>query len=93
MVKIVEGVIASNKALKDLCVTISFQAGKSVQSEFHPVKDALLEWQRLRGDACVKLEIEYEAEEAIWHPSGRRLSCFGWTKSTQISKSGCCSRL
>jgi hypothetical protein len=66
MIKVVEGVAASNKALKGLAVTVSFQAGENVQSEFYRVKDALLDWQRLRGAACAALELEYQAEEPIW---------------------------
>jgi len=66
VIKIVEGLAASNKALKGLAVAVSFQPGENVQSEFYRVKDALLDWKRLRGGACAALEIEYQAEESIW---------------------------
>jgi hypothetical protein len=67
MIKVVEGVAGSNKALKGLAVAVSFQAGENVQSEFYQVKDALLDWQHLRGEACAALELEYQADESIWN--------------------------
>ena len=66
MIKVVEGVTASNKALKGLAVTVSFQEGESVQSEFYPVKEALLDWHGLYGEACGALELEYLADEPLW---------------------------
>ena len=66
MVKIVRGLAASNKALKGLAVTVTFQGGESVQTEFYSVKDALLDWQRAQGQACAALELEYIAEESSW---------------------------
>ena len=66
MIKVVEGVAASNKAQKGLAIQVTFQEGESVQSEFYRVKDALLDWQRLRGTACAALELEYQAEESAW---------------------------
>ena len=66
MIQVVEGVAASDKAKKGLAIKVSFQEGESVQSEFYRVKDALLDWQRLRGEACAALELEYQAEQSIW---------------------------
>ena len=66
MVKIVRGLAASNKALKGLAVTVTFQGGDSVQTEFYSVKDALLDWQRTQDQSCAALELEYIAEESSW---------------------------
>jgi hypothetical protein len=66
MIKLVEGIAASNKALKGLALKVSFQEGETVQTEFYGVKDALLDWQRVHGASCGALEIEYQADESRW---------------------------
>ena len=66
MIRIVEGLAASNKGRKGLAVTVTFQEGESVETEFYPVKDALLDWRRSRGEHCAALELEYQTEESSW---------------------------
>jgi hypothetical protein len=66
MIKLVEGIAASNKSLKGLALKVTFQEGETVQTEFYRVKDALLHWQRAQGAACGALEIEYQADESSW---------------------------
>jgi hypothetical protein len=66
MIKVIEGKSASNKALKGLAVTVTFQAGENVQTEFGAVKEALLNWWRSHGEACAALELEYRAGEDSW---------------------------
>ena len=66
MIKFVEGIAASNKALKGLAVKVTIQASETVQTEFDSVKDALLGWLRTHGDGCGAFEIEYEAGESSW---------------------------
>src|SRR5579864_5057090 len=66
VIKLVEGIAASNKALKGLAVKVTFQAKETVHTEFEPVKDALVNWLRTHGAACGALEIEYEAGESSW---------------------------
>ncbi|SRR5258706_9932855 len=67
MISVTEGVAARNKALYGLAISVSFQEGESVQSEFYKIKEALEGWRHLRGQACGALTIEYIVEE-----SGRR---------------------
>ena len=66
MIKLVEGVAASNKALKGLALKVTFGEGETVQTEFYRVKDALLDWRRAHGAGCGALEIEYQADESSW---------------------------
>jgi hypothetical protein len=66
MIKLVEGLAASDKTLKGLAVTVTFREGESVQTEFYRVKDALLDWRRSHGEACAALELEYQADESSW---------------------------
>lgn len=60
MITVTEGVAARNKALYGLAIAVTFSEGESVESDFYPIKDALLSWQRSRGKACGALTIEYE---------------------------------
>jgi hypothetical protein len=66
MIKLVEGIAASDTGLKGLALKVTFQEGETVQTEFYRVKDALLDWQRAHGAGCGALEIEYEADESSW---------------------------
>jgi hypothetical protein len=66
MIKLVEGVAASNKAMKGLAVKVTIQAKETVHTEFDRVKDSLMSWLRTYGAACGALEIEYEAGESSW---------------------------
>jgi hypothetical protein len=66
MIRLIEGIAGSNKALKGLALKVSFQEGETVQTEFYRVKDALLDWQRAHGAACGALEIEYQADQSSW---------------------------
>ena len=66
MIKLIEGIAASNKNLKGLALKVTFEKGDTVQTEFYGVKDALLEWQRAHGAGCGALEIEYQADESNW---------------------------
>jgi hypothetical protein len=66
MIKLVEGIAASNKALKGLALKVTFGEGETVQTEFYRVKDALLDWLRAQDAGCGALEIEYQAEESSW---------------------------
>ncbi|SRR5260221_13983650 len=66
MIKLVEGVAASNKALKGLGLRVTIQEGDTVVAEFDRVRHALLDWHRTHGAACGALEIEYQAHESSW---------------------------
>ena len=66
MIKLVEGIAASNKALKGLALKVTFEEGETVQTEFYRMKDALLDWQRAHGAGCGALEIQYQADESSW---------------------------
>ena len=66
MIKLVEGIAASNKTLKGLALKVTFEEGETVETEFYRVKDALLDWQRAHGAGCGALEIEYQADESNW---------------------------
>jgi hypothetical protein len=66
MIKLIEGIAASNKNLKGLALKVTFQEGDTAHTEFDLVKDALLDWQRTHGAACGALEIEYQAHESGW---------------------------
>jgi hypothetical protein len=66
MLKVVEALVAGVKVRKGLAVSVTFQDGEDVRSEFYQVKDALLSWQRSRGEACGVVELEYQADESSW---------------------------
>jgi len=66
MINLVEGIAASNKALKGLAVKVTVESGETVHTDFDRIKDALLDWLRTRGAVCGALEIEYEAGESSW---------------------------
>ena len=66
MIKLVEGIAASNKALKGLAVRVTIQEKETVHTEFDLLKDALMNWLRTHGAACGALEIEYEAGQSSW---------------------------
>ena len=66
MIKLVEGISATNKALKGLALEVTFGEGETVQTEFYRVKDALLDWQRVHDTGCGALEIVYQADESSW---------------------------
>jgi len=64
MITVKEGLVARNKALYGLAISVILQEGESVESEFYPIKDALLTWQRSRDKACRALTIEYEVPKS-----------------------------
>src|SRR6266487_3724393 len=64
MITVTEGLAARSKALYGLAISVIFQEAENVQSEFYPIKDALLTWQRSRGKACGALTIEYEVPQS-----------------------------
>jgi hypothetical protein len=66
MIKLVEGIVGSDKTKKGLALKVTFQEGEAIQTEFYQVKDALLAWQRAHGASCGALEIEYQADETNW---------------------------
>jgi hypothetical protein len=66
MIKLVEGIAASNRALKGLALKVTFEEGETVQTEFYRVQDALLDWQRAHGLIGGALEIEYQVDESSW---------------------------
>jgi hypothetical protein len=45
-------------------ISVTFQTGETVQNEFRHIKEALINWQSLRGDACHDLMVAFTADQA-----------------------------
>ena len=45
-------------------ISVTFQTGETIESEFRHIKGALVNWQRSRGEACRNLMVAFTADQA-----------------------------
>jgi hypothetical protein len=64
MVQITEALVAQDKAARGLAVSVSLGDDETVETDFYPIKDALLQWKRTHGKAASSVLIEYRTPDS-----------------------------
>jgi hypothetical protein len=59
--------VLETRGLDSLFISVAVHEGESPESEFGPVKEVLLEWQRAHGASPNRLTIEIQTEESKRH--------------------------
>jgi hypothetical protein len=66
MVEITQASVARDKALRGLAVSVVLRDGETVESDFHEIKDALLEWERTHAKSAASISLEYRTPDSSW---------------------------
>jgi len=49
-----------------LGIVVAFEYGQTLSTEWHHIKEALVDWQGRRAKACKSLMLTFEAEAELW---------------------------